>query len=50
MIYYTILIGLFVIVYGVFIYSLCRISKQADEKAEQLFNEMRKNNESKSDI
>ena len=39
--YYTIIIGLFVVFYAVFIYSLCKISKEADMRADKLFKEMK---------
>ena len=37
MLYYGIIIGLFVIFYAVFIYSLCKISKEADIRADKIF-------------
>jgi len=49
MIYYIIIIGLFVIFYSIFIYSLCKISKEADIRADKIFKEMRRN-ENKSDL
>ena len=52
MTYYIIIISLFIIIYSIFIYSLCHISKNADNRADKLFNVMmgRKQNENKSDI
>ena len=47
--YYTTIIGLFVVFYAVFIYSLCKISKDCDMRADKLFKEMRMN-ENKSDL
>ena len=47
--YYAIIIGLFIMFYAVFIYSLCKISKEADIRADRLFKEMR-GNENKSDL
>ena len=38
--YYAIIIGLFIMFYAVFIYSLCKISKEADIRASKLFKEM----------
>ena len=40
MIYYIIIISLFIIFYSIFIYSLCWISKDADNRADKLFNDM----------
>jgi len=49
MLYYGIIIGSFIIFYAVFIYSLCKISKDCDMRADKLFKEMRMN-ENKSDL
>ena len=40
--YYAIIIILFIILYGIFIYSLLSIAKKADLLAEKLYKEMRK--------
>jgi len=42
MLYYGIIIGLFVIFYAIFIYSLCEISKDCDIRADKLFQKMEK--------
>ena len=48
--YYAIIIGLFIIFYAVFIYSLCKISKDCDIRADKLFHKMGVRNENKSDF
>jgi len=48
--YYAIIIILFIILYGVFIYSLLSMVKKADLLAEKLYKEMRGDNEDKSNI
>ena len=40
--YYAIIIILFIILYGLFIYSLLSMAKEADLLAEKLYKEMRK--------
>ena len=39
--YYIVIIGLFIVFYAIFIYSLCEISKDCDTRADKLFKEMR---------
>ena len=48
--YYVIIIGLFIIFYAVFIYSLCKISKDCDIRADKLFQKMGVIDEDKSDL
>ena len=50
MLYYGIIIGLFIIFYAVFIYSLCKISKGCDIRDDKLFQKMGVRNKNKSDI
>jgi len=48
--YYVIIIGLFIILYGIFIYSLCKISKDCDIRTSKLFYKMGVRNEDKNNL
>ena len=48
--YYAIIIGLFIIFYAVFTYSIFKISKDGDKRADKLFQKMGVIDEDKSDL